>query len=65
MQTWFESKVKYMKVSESGNEQMVTENFLLDAVSYTDAETRSPRTDYQVNFVHSGTHYVWVRRVLK
>lgn len=40
MQTWFESKVKYMKVSESGTEQMVTENFLLDAVSYTDAETR-------------------------
>src|SRR5660398_68511 len=39
MQTWFESKVKYMKVSESGNEQMVTENFLLDAVSFTDAET--------------------------
>lgn len=40
MQTWFESKVKYKKISESGNESMVTENFLLDAVSYTDAETR-------------------------
>ncbi len=40
MQTWFESKVKYTKVSQSGNEQLVTENFLLDAVSYTDAETR-------------------------
>jgi hypothetical protein len=40
MQTWFESKVKYNKVAQSGNEQMVTENFLLDAVSYTDAETR-------------------------
>ena len=40
MQTWFETKVKYMKVSESGNEAMVTESFLLDAVSYTDAETR-------------------------
>ncbi|MCK3682626.1 DUF4494 domain-containing protein [Maribellus sp. YY47] len=40
MQTWFESKVKYMKVSESGTEMMVTESFLLDAVSYTDAETR-------------------------
>jgi hypothetical protein len=40
MQTWFESKVKYVKVSGSGNEQLVTENFLLDAVSYTDAETR-------------------------
>ncbi len=40
MQTWFESKVKYNKVSQSGNEQLVTDNFLLDAVSYTDAETR-------------------------
>ena len=40
MQTWFESKAKYMKVSESGKEQMVTENFLLDAVSFTDAESR-------------------------
>jgi hypothetical protein len=29
-----------MKVSESGNEQLVTESFLLDAVSYTDAESR-------------------------
>lgn len=43
MQTWFESKVKYNKVSQSGNEQIVTENFLLDAVSYTDAETRTIR----------------------
>jgi len=40
MQTWFESKVKYSKVSQTGKEQIVTENFLLDAVSYTDAETR-------------------------
>ena len=40
MQTWFESKVKYVKVTQSGSEQMVTESFLLDAVSYTDAETR-------------------------
>ena len=40
MQTWFECKVKYTKVLESGKEQTVTENFLLDAVSFTDAETR-------------------------
>ena len=40
MQIWFECKVKYVKVSESGNEQVVIENFMLDAVSYTDAETR-------------------------
>ena len=40
MQTWFECKVKYVKISESGKERNVTENFLLDAVSFTDAETR-------------------------
>ncbi len=40
MQTWFECKVKYTKVTESGKEQTITENFLLDAVSFTDAETR-------------------------
>lgn len=43
MQTWFECKVKYVKVTENGKEQTVTENFLLDAVSFTDAETRMIR----------------------
>lgn len=40
MQTWFEGKLKYMKVAGTGNERMATEQFLLDAVSFTDAETR-------------------------
>ncbi|WP_163321646.1 DUF4494 domain-containing protein [Draconibacterium mangrovi] len=40
LQTWFTAKVKYLKVSESGSETMVKEQFLLDAVSYTDAEAR-------------------------
>ncbi len=40
MQVWFECKVKYTKITESGKEQTVTESFLLDAVSFTDAETR-------------------------
>lgn len=48
MQTWFECKVKYLKVSESGSELTVTENFLLDAVSYTDAETRIIRQMQQM-----------------
>jgi len=43
MQTWFECKVKYNKTLDSGKEQVVTENFLLDAVSFTDAETRMMR----------------------
>ena len=48
METWFESKVKYTKVSENGNEYKVTENFLLDAVSFTDAETRMIRQMEQI-----------------
>lgn len=40
MQTWFECKVKYLKVNHNGLEGLVTESFLLDAVSYTDAESR-------------------------
>ena len=39
-QTWFECKVKYQKIGEDGRERQVTENFLLDGVSFTDAETR-------------------------
>ncbi|MCD6354055.1 MAG: DUF4494 domain-containing protein [Prolixibacteraceae bacterium] len=48
MQTWFECKVKYVKVLESGKEQTVTENYLLDAVSFTDAETRMIRQMQQM-----------------
>ncbi len=48
MQTWFESKVRYTKVLENGKEQTVTENFLLDAVSFTDAETRIIRQIQQM-----------------
>jgi hypothetical protein len=48
MQTWFECKAKYTKITESGKEQTVTENFLLDAVSFTDAETRIIRQLEQI-----------------
>lgn len=48
MQTWFECKVKYNKVLDSGQEQLTTENFLLDAVSFTDAETRMIRQMQQM-----------------
>jgi hypothetical protein len=48
MQTWFECKVRYVKVMESGKEQTVSENFLLDAVSFTDAEARIIRQMQQI-----------------
>lgn len=40
MQTWFEVKVKYVKVDQDGRERKVSESYLIDAVSFTDAETR-------------------------
>lgn len=37
---WFEAKVKYVKVGEDGRERKVSEMCLLDAMSYTEAESR-------------------------
>lgn len=39
--TWYECKVKYRKIDEaSGMQKVKTEPFLVDAISYTEAETR-------------------------
>ncbi len=38
--TWFECKVKYKKTHETGEQKMTTDIYLLDAVSYTEAEAR-------------------------
>jgi hypothetical protein len=40
LQSWFECKVKYLKIDQNGRERQVTDSFLLDAVSFTDAEAR-------------------------
>lgn len=40
MQTWFEGKVSYVKIDDDGRERKVSESYLFDAVSYTDAEAR-------------------------
>lgn len=37
---WFEVKVKYTKVCEEGREKKVSELYLLNAVSFTEAESR-------------------------
>jgi len=41
MNTWFEVKVKYVKQLEDGRLKRVTEPYLIDAVSFTDAEARA------------------------
>ena len=41
MSAWYECKVKYTKIDETtGKEKKVTEPYLIDAVSFTDAESR-------------------------
>ena len=37
---WFEAKVKYVKMGEDGKEKKMSELYLLDAMSYTEAESR-------------------------
>ena len=39
-QTWYECKVKYRKTHESGEQKVTTVSYLLDAISYTEAEAR-------------------------
>lgn len=37
---WYECKVKYRKTHETGEQKVTTDTYLLDAVSYTEAEAR-------------------------
>ena len=41
MNTWFECKIKYTKIDEqTGKDKKMNEPYLIDAVSYTEAESR-------------------------
>lgn len=40
MQTWYEVKAVYVKIDDDGREVKAAESYLLDAVSFTDAEAR-------------------------
>ena len=35
--TWFETKVKYQKTMEDGSEKVVSEAYVVDALSFTEA----------------------------
>ena len=65
---WFEAKVKYMKVNEDGREKKVNEAYLLDAMSYTEAESRIM---HEMESVISGDYYIsslfrnWFLRKMK
>ena len=40
MHTWFEIKIRYEKTMENGMNKKVTEPYLVDALSFTEAEAR-------------------------
>jgi len=40
MKTWFECKARYVKKQDNGSVKAVNENYLIDAVSFTDSEER-------------------------
>lgn len=40
MHNWFECKIRYEKVTENGMNKKVTEPYLVDALSFTEAESR-------------------------
>lgn len=40
MQKWFKCVVNYLKIDDDGRERKVSEAYLIDAVTYTDAEAR-------------------------
>ncbi len=64
MHTWFECKVRYIKTDEnSGKEKKVTEAYLVDAVSFTEAEGRihqemetRVRGDFQVTNIRKADY---------
>lgn len=38
--TWFECKIRYEKTTEDGMQKKVTEGYVVDALSFTEAENR-------------------------
>lgn len=37
---WYDCSVKYRKTTDSGTQKVVTESYLVDAISFTEAESR-------------------------
>lgn len=52
---WFEAGIKYIKVNEDGRERKVKDLYLLDAMSYTEAEGRIMK---EMESVIQGEYYI-------
>jgi len=38
--TWYDCSIKYRKTTEEGSQKVITESYLIDAISFTEAESR-------------------------
>ena len=60
MSNWFECKVRYDKTQENGSIKKVTEPYLVDALSFTEAEARI--TEEQAPFISGDFNVSAVKR---
>lgn len=60
MANWFECKVRYDKTQENGSAKKVTEPYLVDALTFTEAETRI--TEEQRPFISGEFDVATVKR---
>ena len=60
MATWFECKVRYDKRQENGSVKKVTEPYLVDALSFTEAEARI--TEEQTPYISGDFNVSAVKR---
>lgn len=60
MANWFECKVRYDKVQENGSAKKVTEPYLVDALTFTEAEARI--TEEQRPFISGEFNVAAVKR---
>ena len=56
MNNYFESTAKFIRMDENGNEKKVTETYLLDAMSFTEAEARTYK---ELQEMVSGEFITW------
>lgn len=48
MKNYFEAKLRFVKIDENGRERKVTDTFILEAVSFTDAEAKMTEYGQQI-----------------
>lgn len=61
MKNWFECKIRYEKTMENGTQKRVTESYLVDALSFTEAEARI--TEELSPYMHGGFTVNAVRKM--